>query len=125
MRAAFERALRDRTTQVYQTYVPIVDRWLSTIIGPIVEDGEVVAYSLLTRDVTDGVSAVEALRRNEHRLELAIQGGGGGIFEIDVATHQAYFSPRVHELFSVSRPRRRARSRRWRSSPRRARRGRR
>jgi PAS domain S-box-containing protein len=98
MQAAFERAFHEARPQVYDTYVPIVDRWMSTIVGPIVEDGSVVACSLLTRDITDGMRAIEALRQNEQRLELAIEGGDVGIFEIDLATRKAYFSPRVHDI---------------------------
>lgn len=101
MRAAYERAFRDGRPQAYDTYVPIVERWFSTIVGPIVEDGSVVACSLLTRDITDGMRAIEAVRQNEQRLELAIEGGEVGIFEIDLATRKPYFSPRVHEMFGL------------------------
>jgi PAS domain S-box-containing protein len=101
MRSAFESAFRDARPQVYETYVPIVDRWLSTLVGPILEDGSVVACSLLTRDITDRMRAIEALRLNEQRLELAIEGGGLGIFELDLATNKRYFSPRVHEIFGL------------------------
>jgi len=101
MRAAYERAFCDGRPQAYDTYVPLVDRWFSTIVGPIVEDGKVLACSLLTRDITEGMRAIQAVRQNEQRLELAIEGSEVGIFEIDLATRKPYFSPRVHEMFGL------------------------
>jgi PAS domain S-box-containing protein len=101
MRAAYERAFCDGRPQAYDTYVPLVDRWFSTIVGPIVEDGKVLACSLLTRDITEGMRAIQAVRQNEQRLELAIEGSEVGIFEIDLATRKPYFSPRVHEMLGL------------------------
>ena len=98
MREAFEKAFATGTATTYDTYVDVLGRWFSNIVGPIKTDGKVTALSILTRDVTDAKGAELALRQSEHRLKLAMEGAQIGIFDLDLGTGEVYYSPRLFEI---------------------------
>jgi PAS domain S-box-containing protein len=98
MRRAFDEAFRTGHATTYDLYVEILGCWFSNIVGPIKTDGKVTALSVLTRDVTDTKTAEQALRQSEHRLRLAMAGGEVGVFDIDLAKGDAFYSPRVAEI---------------------------
>jgi len=98
MRRAFQEAFRTGQATTYDLYVEILDRWFSNIVGPIKTDGKVTALSVLTRDVTDTKTAEQALRQSEHRLRLAMAGGEVGVFDIDLAEGDAFYSSRLNEI---------------------------
>jgi PAS domain S-box-containing protein len=52
-------------------------------------------------DVTERRRAEEGLRESEERLRLALQAGGLGIWELDLASNRRLLSPRSAEIFGL------------------------
>ncbi|HKO91455.1 MAG TPA: PAS domain S-box protein, partial [Polyangiaceae bacterium] len=71
MREAVETAFRTGRATSYDAYVTHMDKWYSNIVGPIIENGQVTAASILTRDITSQKKAEEALLRSERQLREA------------------------------------------------------
>ncbi len=68
MRDAFETTFATGRATSYEAYSPPLDKWYSTIVGPIETEGRITSLSLLTRDITQQKHAEEALRASEHQL---------------------------------------------------------
>jgi len=68
MREAFETTFRTGRATTYEVHVPSLDNWYSSIVGPVVQHGEVVGLSILTREITEQKRAAQALMRSEQRL---------------------------------------------------------
>jgi PAS domain S-box-containing protein len=71
MREAFQTTFETGRATSYDVYVPQLDRWYSSIVGSIAEDGVVTSISILTREITQQKHAEENLRRSEHQLREA------------------------------------------------------
>ncbi len=76
VRETCERAFRELKPGSYEMFVPVVGRWLSTIVGPIVIDGVATGISLQTRDVTSQKHAEQALRQAQRMEALGRLAGG-------------------------------------------------
>lgn len=63
--------------------------------------GGSVRMTVFMRDITDRVSAEEALRRGKEDLELAVRGSHIGIWSWDFASDEVVWSERTYELFSI------------------------
>ncbi len=57
-------------------------------------DGTLHGLVGISRDITDRMRAEEALKINEQRLQLAIEGADLGMWDWDMQTNDVYFSPR-------------------------------
>jgi len=71
MRAAFEAVLQTGRAASYEVHVPLLDAWYASVVGPILEHGEVTGLSILTRETTEQKLAERALQRSEQRLREA------------------------------------------------------
>jgi len=66
---------------------------------PLIDSsGEVVGVLGVTRDITDRRRAEDALRTSEERLNLALEAANDGIWDWDLRTGKAYFSPRYYTM---------------------------
>ena len=62
------------------------------------EHGEPLRLIGTVRDVTELRTAEARLRESEERYALAAKGAGVGLWDWDISTDKAYFSPRLHEI---------------------------
>lgn len=79
-----------RTVPVEDSAAPILDA-----------AGQVIGAVLVFHDVTDKRRAEKELRASEHRLRWALKGAGGGAWDWDLATGQAWWSQEMYELWGV------------------------
>ncbi len=70
-------------------------RWIrNTAIPHYNGNGVLVGYDGLICDITETKLSEEALRQSQERLALVIKGSTDGIWDWNVITNEAYFSPR-------------------------------
>jgi two-component sensor histidine kinase/PAS domain-containing protein len=101
------RAMRDGTVMDNETLmlrrpdgsvVPVL-----CSAGPIRNvQGEITGAVMVWRDVTDLHRAEAALRASEERLRIALQAGGLGIWEVDLATGHTAWDARVMEMLGLT-----------------------
>ena len=60
--------------------------WVETHSVPVFDDGRVVAYEGIARDVTERQRAAEAIREADERLRLVLAAGAMAVVEVDLAT---------------------------------------
>ncbi len=65
------------------------------------EDGSPIQLTGMSIDVTDRLAAVESLRISEERLRVALNGAQGGVWDWDINTGEAWWSPEMYDLFGV------------------------
>ncbi|HVU03842.1 MAG TPA: PAS domain S-box protein [Polyangiaceae bacterium] len=70
MRAAFEQAFRDGRPASYDVYVPSLQKWYSSLVGPIREGDVVTHASVLTRDITREKESQAQARHADEQLRL-------------------------------------------------------
>lgn len=68
MRAAFEMVFGEGRPTSYEVHVPRLNKWYSSLIGPI-RQGEVTHASILTREITTEKEMQEQTRRAEQQLQ--------------------------------------------------------
>ena len=102
VRRVLERAFREGVPGAYEAYSPALDRWFSSVVGPLRTGGKVTAVSILARDITEAKLAEIALRESERRLDMALRGSTDGLFDLDLATGHFFYSARLHELLGFA-----------------------
>ena len=86
--------------QVVQSDTEVKDtqgqtRWYRTHYSPVTTDEGVVGVAMTVADFTEIRRALAALRESEHRLELALEGGGLGLWDWDMARRRMTFDRRT------------------------------
>jgi PAS domain S-box-containing protein len=67
--------------------------WLDTDAQPLLDDGGTIqGWACIQADVTREVRKREAMRRDQHRILMMIQGGNIGTWEWDAATNRVEFN---------------------------------
>ncbi len=75
---------------------------VSLTVSPIRDaSGAVVGTSTIARDITERRRHIEALRRNEERLSLALKGARAGAWDYDVQRHEMRWSPEMFILYGL------------------------
>jgi PAS domain S-box-containing protein len=105
VREASRRAVRDRTS--YEAEYPIIwpdgsVHWIS-VRGRCLyaEDGTPQRNVGVTQDITARKDAENALRESEHRLALAQEGAGLGVWDWDLATNEIHWSPQMFGVLGL------------------------
>jgi len=73
--------------------------WTRVAITPIIgADGTYHGSFAMLSDITDRKEAEAALRKSEERLALALSAANEGIWDWNLVTHTAYFSPQYYQM---------------------------
>ena len=70
-------------------------------IFPILENKRVIAATAMIRDITERKATAERLRREAELLSLAQQGSRMGVFEWDLVTNKAVWTPELEALMGI------------------------
>lgn len=66
------------------------------------EKGEVVGILGTSENITEKKKAQEALRKNEERLQMALEGTSDGLWDWELGSDNIYFSPRYFTMLDFS-----------------------
>ncbi len=79
-------------------------RWVTVdfVCQPLLdESGQVTGVFVLGSDVTARASAQEKLAAKEEQLRQATEGGGVGVWDVDLASGMIYWTTRTREMFGI------------------------
>ena len=75
---------------------------VSVTISPIRDAaGQIIGASKVARDIHERILAAKTQMENEARLELALQAGGMGTFEVNLVTGEVYWNSVEYELLGL------------------------
>jgi len=77
--------------------------WYQAQLGPVRQDGRIVAASIFTRDITERKRAEKFLRESEERYRAIFQGAAEGIIVADVETMDfKYVNPAIYKMLGYT-----------------------
>jgi len=77
--------------------------WYQAQLGPIKQDGRIVAASIITRDITECKRAEEVIRESEKRYRALFQGAAEGIIVVDIETMEfKYVNPAICKMLGYT-----------------------
>jgi diguanylate cyclase (GGDEF)-like protein/PAS domain S-box-containing protein len=93
----FAKVAAARTPCHFERYIKPVSRWYSVYSYPAAPG----QFAVLAQDISERKRSEEALRQSEFRLNLAQSAARIGIWDWDLARHQASVSPQYYKLFGL------------------------
>ena len=108
-----QASVRERVERIFQTGRPDLyqgpglrldaqEHWYAAHLGPIFEDGQVVAVSVIAINVTAGKQAEEAVRQSEQRMRLHVEQTPLAVMEWDLEVRVAKWNPGAVRIFGYS-----------------------
>jgi PAS domain S-box-containing protein len=75
---------------------------VSSTLSSIVQDGRIIGFSAIARDITEAEQMEEALRRSEERFQLAVRASRDVVWDWEIATDGMWWSERFWEQFGYA-----------------------
>ncbi|MDZ8134321.1 MAG: PAS domain-containing protein [Nostoc sp. DedQUE04] len=99
-RAFHEKAVAGKFDQEYRIILPNGNiRWVHDRCFPLRDEtGEIYRFAGIAEDISDRKQAEQALRNSEERLQMALEGSGGGLWDWNIITNEDYLSSRWLEM---------------------------
>jgi PAS domain S-box-containing protein len=95
-----EKAVAGQFDEEYRIILPDGRiRWVhDRCFGLRDETGEIYRFTGITEDITERKHVEQALRDSEERLQMALEGSGGGLWDWNIVTNEDYLSSRWLEM---------------------------
>jgi diguanylate cyclase (GGDEF)-like protein/PAS domain S-box-containing protein len=77
--------------------------WASVVIDPIYVSERLIGYAKVTRDISERKQSELTLQKALHRLLLATESGGIGIWDLDLQSDVLLWDDRMYALYGVER----------------------
>jgi len=111
----YHSVMQSAIEQVFQTGLPIsyeilgeglkgpASAWYMTQLGPIVKDGQVVAVTMASTDITEIKNVHEALKESEEKYRTILESIEEGYYEVDMAGNFTFFNDSICKMLGYSR----------------------
>lgn len=105
MREALATAREKQQASSYEVFVETPDGtadWYVTTVGPIIEEGQVIALTLICVNASRARNAEDALRESRARLELALDAGNVGVWRWDRQRDLVEWDEKLDAMFGLT-----------------------
>ncbi|MEH1916379.1 PAS domain-containing protein [Nostoc sp.] len=99
-RAFHEKAVAGQFDEEYRIILPNGSiRWVHDRCFPLRDEtGEIYRFAGIAEDISDRKQVEQSLRDSEERLQMALEGSGGGLWDWNIVTNEDYLSSRWLEM---------------------------
>ncbi|MEH1872781.1 PAS domain-containing protein [Nostoc sp.] len=99
-RAFHEKAVAGKFDREYRIILPDGSiRWVHDRCFPLRDQtGEIYRFAGIAEDISERKQVEQSLRDSEERLQMALEGSGGGLWDWNIVTNEDYLSSRWLEM---------------------------